>query len=98
MLAPIQEHCYCHRFLKPYLIWVLTSSGAYLTLLLLLQYCTIKLFLFSSTIAVRFRVLLQFLVGNCNRTSSSVVLLDMEGYNKAVKLIHQHRDHYITAD
>lgn len=23
---------------------------------------------------------------------------DMEGYNKAVKLIHQHPDHYITAD
>jgi len=25
-------------------------------------------------------------------------IVDMEGYNKAVKLIHQHPDHYITAD
>jgi len=25
-------------------------------------------------------------------------IVDMEGYNKAVKLIHQYPDHYITAD
>jgi len=26
------------------------------------------------------------------------LIVDMDGYNKAVMLIHKHREHYITAD